>query len=167
MVTVHGLSDTVHMYQYLSVTTFSEQDSFVGYQNDTSASVVFQATEQLREEQEGAVNEEMEESEEWQDLIMERSKSLLIQMATPDALIRLQCTQLAEEERRKITAAYTEQHHGSISDFVCHHLQRQFGGVDEEGGLLLHVSTKTRSSTLCHLIFFSPGNHTQSLAVLH
>ena len=124
-------------------------------------------TDTVRERERRERRTRREESEEWQDLVMERSKSLLIQMATPDALIRLQCTQLAEEERRKITTAYTEQHHGSISDFVCHHLQRQFGGVDEEGGLLLHVSTKTRSSTLCHLIFFSPGNHTQSLAVLH
>ena len=57
------------------VTRFNEQDSFVGYQNDTSASVVFQATEQLREEQGGEVNEEMEESEEWQERVVEHSKS--------------------------------------------------------------------------------------------
>ena len=149
------------------VTRFNEQDSFVGYQNDTSASVVFQATEQLREEQGGEVNEEMEESEEWQERVVEHSKSLLIQMATPDALIRLQCTQLAEEERRKITTAYTEQHHGSISDFIYHHLQRQFGGMDEEGGLLLHVSTKNSLQRLMSSHLLSPGNHTQSLAVLH
>ena len=101
---------------------------------------MFQATEQLREEQRGEVNEEMEKSEEWSDMVMERSKSLLIQMASPDALIRLQCTRLTDE-RKNITTTYTEQHHGSIRDFIYHHLQRQSDEEDEDGGLLLHVST--------------------------
>ena len=116
---------------------FTEQDSFVGYQKDTPASVVFQATEQLREEQGEQVNEE---SEEWLDMVMERSKSLLVQMASPDALIRLQCTRLTDE-RKKITSTYTEQHHASIRDFIYHHLQQQCDEEDEYGGLLLHVST--------------------------
>ena len=81
-----------------------------------------------------------EESEEWLDMVMERSKSLLVQMASPDALIRLQCTELAEEERKKIADKYTEQHHGSISSFLTHCLHQQLNDVDEDG-LLLHVST--------------------------
>ena len=120
---------------------FDERESFVGYQDDTAASVVFQATEQLREEQEGQVNEEMEESEEWLDMVMERSKSLLVQMASPDALIRLQCTELAEEERKKIATLYTGQHHSSIRDFLWHHLHQQKSTEIDEDGLLLHVST--------------------------
>ena len=80
----------------------------MGYQNDTPASVVFQATEQLREEQGGEVNEEMEETEEWKDQVLDRSKSLLVQMASPDALIRLQRTKLAAEERKSITVTYAK-----------------------------------------------------------
>ena len=124
------------------IPSFTEQDSFVGYQNDTPASVVFQATEQLREEQEGQVDEKMEEKNEWLDQVMERSKSFLVQMASPDALIRLQCTQLAEAERNKVNTMYTEQHHDSIKDFLCHHLKRPFHVVNDDTymGLLLHVS---------------------------
>ena len=133
---------------------FTEQDSFVGYQNDTPASVVFQATEQLREEQGGQVNEEMEKSEEWSDMVMKRSKSLLVQMASLDALIRLQRTELAEEERKIITATYTKQHHASIRDFIYHHLQRQCDEEDEYGGLLLHVSTTTSLHYQCHIVIF-------------
>ena len=121
--------------------SFTQQDSFVGYQNDTPASVVFQATEQLREEQRGEVDEKMEEKNEWLDQVMERSKSLLVQMASPDALIRLQCTQLTEKETKEVNATYTEQHHDSIKDFLCHQLKRPFHMVDDDEyiGLLLHV----------------------------
>ena len=103
---------------------------------------MFQVTEQLRERQEehGQVDEEMEESAEWLEIVMEHSKSLLVQMASPDALIRLQRTQLADE-RKNITITYAEQHHGSIRDFVYHHLQQQCDEDNENGGLLLHVST--------------------------
>ena len=100
--------------------------------------MVLQVTEQLREELFEGMYEEMEESVEWLDLVLERSKSLLVQMATPDALIRLQHTQLAAEERKR----YTEQHHDSIKDFLCHHLKRPLYVVDDDEymGLLLHVS---------------------------
>ena len=110
---------------------------------------MFQVTEQLKEEQEGQVNEEMEESEEWLDMVVERSKRLLVQMASPDALIRLQCTELAEEERKKIATIYTEQHHGSISSFLTHCLHQQLNDVDEDG-LLLHVRMITHSSLTYH-----------------
>ena len=132
---------------------FTEQDSFVGYQNDTPASVVFQATEQLREEQGGQVTEEMEKREEWLDMVMERSKSLLVQMASPDALIRLQRTRLTDE-RKNITTTYTEQHHGSIRDFIYHHLQRQSDEEGEYGGLLMHVSTTNSLHYQCHIVIF-------------
>ena len=88
------------------------------------------------------MTEEMEESEEWLDQVLKRSKSLLVQMATPDALIRLKHTQLAAEERKSIIVTYTEQHHDSIKDFLFHHLKRPLYVVDDDEymGLLLHVS---------------------------
>ena len=126
-----------HVLPLTCATRFNEQDSFVGYQNDTPASVVFQATEQLREEQGGEVNVEMEESVEWLDLVLERSKSLLVQMTSFDALIILQHARLAEEERRKVSAMYTRQHRCSIREFLCHHFQQH---EIYEDGLLLNVS---------------------------
>ena len=138
------------MYKkYIYTPSFTEQDSFVGYQNDTPASVVFQATEQLREEQGGEVNEEMEETDEWKDQVLDRSKSLLVQMASPDALIRLQRTELAAEERKSITVTYAKQHHDSLKDFLCHHLKRPLQVDDDECmGLLLHVSKSCSDHSL-------------------
>ena len=126
----------------LSCSRFTEKDSFVGYQNDTPASVVFQATEQLREEQDYQVDEAMEESAEWHDMVMERSKNLLIQMASPDALIRLQNINIPEieEDKKSITRAYTEQCHTSIQDFLRHHLQLRHEINERERGFVLHVS---------------------------
>ena len=132
-----GYLYTAHVLSLTCATRFNEQDSFVGYQNDTPASVVFQATEQLREEQGGEVNVEMEESVEWLDLVLECSKSLLVQMASFDALIILQHARIAEEERRKVSAMYTRQHRRSIREFLCHHFQQH---EIYEDGLLLNVS---------------------------
>ena len=105
---------------------------------------MFQATEQLREEQDWNVDEAMEESEEWLDMVTERSKNLLIQMASPDALIRLQSINVPEieENKKNITSAYTDQCHTSIKDFLHHHLQLHHEmEEEEEGGFLLHVRT--------------------------
>ena len=84
----------------------------------------------------------MEESAEWHDMVMERSKNLLIQMASPDALIRLQNINISEieEDKKKITRAYTEQCHTSIQDFLRHHLQLHHEIKERDGGFLLHVS---------------------------
>ena len=121
---------------------FTEKDSFVGYQNDTPASVVFQATEQLREEQDYEVDEAMEESAEWLDMVLQRSKGLLVQMTSPDALVRLQCTRLAQKfNTDTFMNMYFEQHRGSIQEFICHYLNSYHLKQKEEesGGLLLHV----------------------------
>ena len=94
---------------------------------------MIQATEQLREEQGGEVNEEMEKSAEWLDLVMERSKFLLLQMASS---------------------------HDSIKDFLSHHLKRSNAETDRDG-LLLYVSkhsftpSYTYPTCLCHFLISS------------
>ena len=113
---------------------------------------MFQATEQLREELGWEVDEAMEESEEWLDMVLQHSKGLLIQMASPDALIRahslqLACTQLAQKSStNNFMDMYFEQHRGSIQEFICHnlnsyHLKQEKKEGWQDGGLLLHVST--------------------------
>ena len=117
---------------------------------------MFQATEQLREEHDFEVNEAMEESAEWHDMVMERSKNLLIQIASPDALIRLQNINIPEivEEKKRITRAYTEQCHTSIQDLLRHHLLLHHETEEQEGGFLLHVNTLTLHLTN-HFLFHS------------
>ena len=102
--------------------------------------MVFQATEQLREEQEGEVDEEMEEKFEWKEEVLQRSQSLLVQMASPDALIRLKRTPLTDQQQQQISKDYSSQCHASIAEFLSHHLQCHEGKW-EDGGLLLQVNS--------------------------
>ena len=102
------------------------------------ASVIFQVTDQLREEQEGEVNEKMEEQEEWKDAVLQCSKNVLVQMAPPDAIIRLMCTWPAEKQKQ-IKEVYSNQCHGSIAEFLSFHLHN-YKGNWEDGGLLLQVT---------------------------
>ena len=95
----------------------------MGYQTDTPASVIFQATQQLCDDQGGKLSNEMKESSEWKDVILQRSQYLLLQMATPDALVRLQHTALASSAEELTLMYFTKQHHGSISDFLRHYLK--------------------------------------------
>lgn len=73
------------------------QDAFVGYQNDTPASVVFQATQQLQKEWNWSKSVH-ESSEKWKNGVLVRSKKILLQMASPDSMIRLKLTRLEKRE---------------------------------------------------------------------
>ena len=131
---------------------FTERDSFAGYQNDVPASVVFQVTNQLREEQDGEVDEEMEKDD-WKDAVLECSKNVLVRMATPDAIIRLKCTALAEQQQQ-IKQVYSNQCHGSITEFLSHHLECREWNWDNEG-LLLQVN-KISSLFVCRILIILP-----------
>ena len=143
---------------------FTEGDSFIGYQKDMPASVVFQVTNQLREEQEGEVDEEMEEKDDWKDAVLQFSKDVLVQMATPDAIIRLKCTALAEQQQQ-IKQTYSNQCHGSIAEFLSHHLDNHKGNW-EEGGLLLQVTLFSFPCVPLSFLFTSSGHNPQPLVVL-
>ena len=115
---------------------FGASDAFVGYQNDTPASVVFQASQQVRHEQDGKLPAVMEGCDEWMDAVLLRSQHLLLQMASPDALVRLKDTNLDSSAKELSKVYYTEQHHGSMGKFLSHHL-RTVSNVDE--GTLIQV----------------------------
>lgn len=114
---------------------FTKQDAFVGYQNDTPSSVIFQATEQLKQERPG----EDENSEEWKTAVVIRSKRILLQMASPDALIRLKNTSLERQQKRLHRIYFSEQHHGSIVHFLKHHIESY--NNPGQCGLLIQVNT--------------------------
>ena len=111
------------------------QDAFVGYQKDTAASVIFQATQQLQEEQ--GISSERVGAPEWMEAVLQRSQGLLLQMASPDALIRLKCTALADQQEQLSRAYFYEQCHGSIIEFLSHNLSHSLG-LDR--GRLIQVS---------------------------
>ena len=108
----------------------------MGYQNDTPASVVFLATQLIRHDQGGKITAEMEEYDEWKEAVLQRSQYLLLQMASPDALVRLKDTALASSAGQLSKVYFSEQHHGSIRDFLSHHL-KSVSNVDE--GTLIQV----------------------------
>ena len=114
------------------VSRFTSKDAFVGYQNDTPASVIFQATEQLKLKH----CYDHIDSEEWKEKVLECSKDILLEMASPDALIRLKYTSLADELQRLNDTYFIGQNHGSIVQF----LSNQFSNDHSEDGLLIQVS---------------------------
>lgn len=99
------------------------QDAFVGYQNDTPASVVFQATQQLQQEW-GWTGQEHEYEGQFKKAVLARSKKILLQMSSPDALIRLELTKLDHRREKLLKIYYSDQHLGSMVEFLDYHLTK-------------------------------------------
>ena len=112
---------------------FSKQDAFIGYQNDTPASVIFQATQQLTEE--WGWPDSCHEKEEWKRAVLARSKKILLLMSPPDALIRLNYTPLDEKREKLSQIYYFDQYHSSLVEFLSHHLRAN----NNVNGLLIQV----------------------------
>ncbi len=62
------------------------------------------------------------------------SKYLLLQTASPDAVVRLKRTDLTDEKMAIKHVYFEQQHHNSIEDFLKHHVYDH-----RETGLLLQV----------------------------
>ena len=112
---------------------FQVQDAFVGYQKDTAASAIFQANQQLQEEQ--GISSERTGDPEWMEAVLQRSQDLLLQMASPDALIRLKNTALASKQVQLSQTYFLQQWHESIVEFLSHNLSHT-----SDRGKLIQVS---------------------------
>lgn len=90
--------------------SFSENDAIVGFQSDTPAAVIFQVTKLMPKDH---------DLTEYAYEIERKSKYLLLQMATPDALIRLKHSGLARLEQQELWETYFKnQKHDSLTDFM-------------------------------------------------
>ena len=107
--------------------------------------MIFQATQQLHQER----PKQDEESKEWKEAVLDRSKAILLQMASPDALIRLHCTTLLKDRKNLTQVYFSEQFHGSIVQFLGHHLHNA-GHVAGQCGLLIQVSHNI--NILCYIL---------------
>ncbi|ROL47362.1 E3 ubiquitin-protein ligase rnf213-alpha [Anabarilius grahami] len=86
-------------------------DAFIGYNSDTCASVVLQVTEQLK----------TDPTKE----ILDEAKLILLNCATPDAVVRLDCTSLPKVESEHLSRVYfQDQKHGSFADFILSQTQQ-------------------------------------------
>jgi len=61
---------------------------------------------------------------------------------SPDALVRLECTPLADQREELSKIYFQKQHHNSIEDFLAHHIK--INSTQKEG-LLMQVWVYDRS----------------------
>ena len=114
--------------------SFTKQDAFVGFQDDTPSSVIFQATKQLKNETYYSIEDEPDA---WKEAVYNRSQEILLQMASPDALVRLQKSRLAGTQQELSKIYFFEQHHDSLLQFLKYHLHNT--DADGGNGLLMQV----------------------------
>ncbi|KAI1884420.1 hypothetical protein AGOR_G00226220 [Albula goreensis] len=92
-------------------------DVFVGYHSDTCASVILQVTEKLKGES---------EVPDAHRHILEEAKLILLNCATPDSVVRLDCTSLPRVETEHLGQVYFEQQkHSSLADFILSHTEQE------------------------------------------
>ena len=84
-------------------------------------------------------------------------KSLLLEMASPDALIRLTSTQLLDEQRALCEIYMEEQHHSSLEAFV----QSQIALPKCARGILMQVLCYVTSNDNLPSLVFVTGYDTQ------
>ncbi|RXN17930.1 E3 ubiquitin-protein ligase RNF213-alpha-like protein [Labeo rohita] len=89
-------------------------DVFIGYHSDTCASVVLQVTEQLK----GQVSDPLKS-------ILHEAKLILLNCATPDAVVRLDSTSFSKVETEHLSKVYFEdQKHSSLADVILSQIQQ-------------------------------------------
>ncbi|XP_026120794.1 E3 ubiquitin-protein ligase rnf213-alpha-like [Carassius auratus] len=89
-------------------------DAFIGFHSDTCASVVLQVTEQLK----GQISDDSKR-------ILDEAKLILLNCATPDAVVRLDCTSFSKVETENLSRVYFEdQKHSSLADFILSQIQQ-------------------------------------------
>ncbi|XP_015757858.1 PREDICTED: E3 ubiquitin-protein ligase RNF213-like [Acropora digitifera] len=114
---------------------YTPGDSFVGYHDDTAASVVLQVTKNLSEDGRREYDDEEE--------VFRQSQELLLQCATPDAVARLPCTQLAQQAAMLWSTYFTTQEHSSLTAFLKSVLTIE-ERAKEDMGCLIQVTTHSR-----------------------
>ena len=100
--------------------------------------MIFQATQNLYQKE----TRESEATEEWKKAVLIQCKMILLQMASPDALIRLCCTALANEQKRLSHIYFSEQHHHSVAHFIKYYLKKGSSHTAGHNGLFIQVSHK-------------------------
>ena len=135
---------------------FTKQDAFVGFQDDTPASVIFQATAHIQED---AYDTSIENNpDEWKENVFNRSCELLLQMASPDALIRLERSRLKGKQKELTKAYFFDQCHDSLIQFLDYHLHHDERSAS---GLLMQVS-----DLLLTVTCMAPGSNHMYSAIL-
>ncbi|XP_026936735.1 E3 ubiquitin-protein ligase RNF213 isoform X2 [Sagmatias obliquidens] len=100
--------------QFLARPKYSPSDVFMGYHSDTCASVVLQVIERLGHK---VLTDELYQE------VSEQAKLVLLDCATPDAVVRLNASSLGLFTAQSLSQAYYyRQQHNSFADFFQAHL---------------------------------------------
>ncbi|KAM4802762.1 E3 ubiquitin-protein ligase RNF213-like [Urocitellus parryii] len=126
----------VKAHQFLAGHKYSPADVFIGYHSDTCASVVLQAVERQGP---GDLTEELYHR------VSEEAKLILLDCATPDAVVRLSNSALGSFAAQVLSQEYWyKQQHQSFADF----LQAQLRNGDSEcHAIFTEVTTFSRLLT--------------------
>ncbi|XP_069055826.1 E3 ubiquitin-protein ligase RNF213 isoform X2 [Pleurodeles waltl] len=137
---------------------YSRADVFVGYHSDTCASVVLQVTEKLKKQW-------SEDDEEYLTEVIKKAKTVLLNCATPDSVIRLYGSNLSSFEADSLAHEYfRNQEHNSLGDFLSSQINAEcdscikFTEITTFSRLLTPVDTKNLQSDM--------QDRFQSIAVL-
>ncbi|XP_061741549.1 E3 ubiquitin-protein ligase rnf213-alpha-like isoform X1 [Nerophis ophidion] len=107
--------DVNQPYKYLP------SDVFIGYHSDTCASVIHQVIK---------TQEDNSEISEVEGSILNEAKLVLLRCATPDSVVRLDCTDLSKVEVEDLAQVYFQkQKNGCLADFISSHTRQDIHSV--------------------------------------
>uniref|UniRef100_A0A3B5AGU0 RING-type E3 ubiquitin transferase n=1 Tax=Stegastes partitus TaxID=144197 RepID=A0A3B5AGU0_9TELE len=116
---LHKLKEWVKEFLGESMKDFKLSDIFVGFHGDACASALLQALKRREEE------------------VLDLAKRLLLNCATPDAVMRLKYSDLANQEKENLQRLYfQQQHHHSLRDFLEDGLKKH-----QESSRFLEITT--------------------------
>ncbi|XP_069558951.1 E3 ubiquitin-protein ligase rnf213-alpha [Brachyistius frenatus] len=105
----HAAVAQTHKYQ--------PPDVFIGYHSDTCASVVLQVIEEQRESLEISDSERR---------VLDEAKLIMLKCATPDSVVRLDCTGLPKVESEYLARIYFEEQNNScLADYILAHTKQE------------------------------------------
>lgn len=109
---------TLNIQQAAAAQTYKyqPQDVFIGYHSDTCASVVLQVIENQKDSLEISDSERR---------MLDEAKLILLKCATPDSVVRLDCTGLPKVESEYLAKIYFEEQNNScLVDYILAHTRQ-------------------------------------------
>ncbi|KAK5599708.1 hypothetical protein CRENBAI_016743 [Crenichthys baileyi] len=96
---------------------YTPPDVFIGYHSDTCASVILQVMEEQKD------NLETSDSERG---LLDKAKLIVLRCATPDSVVRLDCTGLPKVESQHMAKVYFEEQSNScVADYIHAHTRQE------------------------------------------
>uniref|UniRef100_A0A3B3UFU9 RING-type E3 ubiquitin transferase n=1 Tax=Poecilia latipinna TaxID=48699 RepID=A0A3B3UFU9_9TELE len=127
---------------------FKPSDIFIGFHGDACASALLQALEKRQQTEE----------------VFSLAKSLLLNCATPDAVVRLKYSDLSNQDKEKLQRLYfQQQHHHSLRDFLGACLN-----TNQDSSKFLEITTFSSLLTKLDVRGVAPalGLHTDRILLL-